>query len=99
MDTQALAQNSEINQMASKTLSKPKKLPTNPRNNISYQRTCNCGPTHINCLTAKEWIKNQLGVWRFGLRAEIFETRIFILQRSLFLLLKNVSNYFLTKGN
>lgn len=34
---------------------------------IDYQRTCtNCGPTHINCMTAKEWIKSQLGVWRFG---------------------------------
>ncbi len=32
---------------------------------ISYQRTCQCPPTHINCLTAKDWIKNQLGVWQF----------------------------------
>ncbi|NLE06293.1 MAG: site-specific DNA-methyltransferase, partial [Crenarchaeota archaeon] len=24
-----------------------------------------CGPTHINCLTAKEWLKSQLGVWQF----------------------------------
>lgn len=34
--------------------------------NINYQRTCECKPTHINCLPAKEWIKNQLGVWRFA---------------------------------
>jgi DNA modification methylase len=32
---------------------------------IGYNRTCDCGPTHINCLTAKEWLKNQLGVWQF----------------------------------
>ena len=29
-------------------------------------RSCSCPPTHINCLTAKEWLKNQLGVWRFN---------------------------------
>lgn len=33
---------------------------------IAYTRTCNCGPTHINCLTPKEWIKSQLGVWEFN---------------------------------
>jgi DNA modification methylase len=33
--------------------------------NINHTRTCSCPPTHINCLTAKEWIKNQLGVWQF----------------------------------
>ncbi|MBI4801863.1 MAG: site-specific DNA-methyltransferase [Elusimicrobia bacterium] len=39
---------------------------TSKKLDINYQRTCsNCGPTHINCLTAKEWIKNQLGVWQF----------------------------------
>jgi DNA modification methylase len=32
---------------------------------ISNSRVCNCGPTHINCLTAKEWLKRQLGVWQF----------------------------------
>ena len=35
------------------------------RLNIGFQRTCNCGPTHINCMTAKEWLKSQLGVWQF----------------------------------
>lgn len=33
---------------------------------IGHNRTCNCGPTHINCLPAKEWLKAQLGVWRFN---------------------------------
>jgi DNA modification methylase len=32
---------------------------------ISYKRTCDCAPSHINCLTAKEWLKCQLGVWQF----------------------------------
>lgn len=32
---------------------------------INYTRTCNCGHTHINCMTAKEWLKSQLGVWQF----------------------------------
>src|SRR5437868_15314500 len=35
---------------------KSKKLP------IATKRLCACEPTHINCLTAKEWIKCQLGV-------------------------------------
>lgn len=33
--------------------------------NIGYKRTCNCGPTHINCMSPKEWLKSQLGVWQF----------------------------------
>lgn len=32
---------------------------------ISHVRTCNCPKTHINCLTPKEWLKCQLGVWQF----------------------------------
>ena len=32
---------------------------------ISMERTCECKPSHINCLTAKEWLKCQLGVWQF----------------------------------
>jgi len=32
---------------------------------IGYERTCSCKPNHINCLTAKEWLKCQLGVWQF----------------------------------
>jgi DNA modification methylase len=32
---------------------------------IGQHRTCACPPNHINCLTPKEWIKAQLGVWRF----------------------------------
>ena len=31
---------------------------------ICHEKTCECSPKHMNCLTAKEWIKNQLGVWQ-----------------------------------
>lgn len=30
-----------------------------------FYRTCDCGPTHINCMTAKEWMISQIGVWQF----------------------------------
>ncbi len=33
---------------------------------IGYKKTCNCPGNHLNCLTAKEWIKNQIGVWQFN---------------------------------
>lgn len=33
---------------------------------ISSERSCDCKPNHINCLTAKEWIRRQLGVWQFA---------------------------------
>lgn len=33
--------------------------------NIGYERTCNCPPNHINCLTAKEWIQCQVAIWEF----------------------------------
>lgn len=32
---------------------------------IPYSRTCKCPANHLNCLTAKEWLKSQLGVWEF----------------------------------
>ncbi|NLA84933.1 MAG: hypothetical protein GX854_10555, partial [Clostridiales bacterium] len=30
---------------------------------IGYERTCQCPPKHINCMTAKEWLKAQIGIW------------------------------------
>ena len=33
---------------------------------IGGGRSCDCKPANLNCLTAKEWIKNQLGVWQFN---------------------------------
>ncbi len=32
---------------------------------IPHHRTCQCGPTNINCLVPKEWLKSQIGVWQF----------------------------------
>jgi DNA modification methylase len=37
---------------------------------IGFTRTCNCKKTNINCMTAKEWLKSQLGVWQF-----VYESR------------------------
>ena len=36
---------------------------------IGYERTCSCEATHINCLSPKEWLKRQLGVWQFNYEA------------------------------
>ena len=33
---------------------------------VPSERTCSCKPSHLNCMTAKEWIKSQLGVWQFN---------------------------------
>ncbi len=38
-------------------------MQTSNRLGIGYERTCDCQPNHLNCLTAKEWIKSQIGVW------------------------------------
>ncbi len=40
---------------------------TQYRNKLSIcsVRSCNCPRTHINCMTPKEWLKSQLGVWQF----------------------------------
>ncbi len=32
---------------------------------IGSKRTCNCPQNHLNCLSAKEWLKSQIGVWQF----------------------------------
>lgn len=37
---------------------------------IGDSRLCQCEPSHINCMTAKDWLKAQLGVWEF-----FYETR------------------------
>lgn len=33
--------------------------------NLNFLRDCECKGNSINCLTAKEWLRNQLGVWEF----------------------------------
>lgn len=32
---------------------------------IGFERTCDCPKNHINCLTAKEWMKSQVAIWEF----------------------------------
>lgn len=32
---------------------------------IGFKKTCDCKPNHLNCMTPKEWLKSQLGVWQF----------------------------------
>lgn len=32
---------------------------------INFQKTCNCPPSHINCMTAKQWIQSQVAIWEF----------------------------------
>ena len=32
---------------------------------IGSKRVCSCAPNNLNCLTAKEWLKSQIGVWQF----------------------------------
>ncbi len=32
---------------------------------INHTRTCTCRENNLNCLTAKEWVKSQVGVWEF----------------------------------
>lgn len=34
--------------------------------NIGYVKTCDCKKNHLNCMSAKDWIKHQLGVWQFN---------------------------------
>lgn len=33
--------------------------------NVGHKKTCNCPDSHINCLNAKEWVKNQVAIWEF----------------------------------
>lgn len=42
-----------------KTKSYEKKL------DADFRKTCSCPDNHINCLTAKEWVRNQVAVWEF----------------------------------
>jgi len=32
---------------------------------ICFHKTCNCSKNHLNCMSPKEWLKSQLGVWQF----------------------------------
>jgi len=32
---------------------------------IDYKKTCSCPDNHTNCLTAKDWVRNQVAIWEF----------------------------------
>lgn len=34
--------------------------------NIDFTRTCQHKPSNLNCMSAKEWLRSQLGVWQFN---------------------------------
>lgn len=34
--------------------------------NLSVDRTCQCKSNHLNCLSAKDWVKSMVGVWEFA---------------------------------
>lgn len=60
--------------MLQRVLSETKELPTavyeknnliGRKLNINNEKTCDCDANHLNCMTAKEWLKSQLGVWEF----------------------------------
>lgn len=33
---------------------------------IGYVKSCDCDSRHINCMSAKDWLKSQIGVWQFN---------------------------------
>ena len=43
--------------------------PLHEKLQIPTTKTCECPSNHINCLTPKEWMKSQLGVWQFNYEA------------------------------
>jgi len=34
--------------------------------NIGTKKICNCPDNYLNCMTPKEWMKSQLGIWQFS---------------------------------
>jgi hypothetical protein len=32
---------------------------------VMFKRTCQCKTNNLNCMTPKEWLKSQIGVWQF----------------------------------
>lgn len=33
---------------------------------LNSVKTCDCKPNHLNCMSAKDWLKSQIGVWQFN---------------------------------
>jgi len=40
-------------------------ISTHKKLDINFEKTCSCPDSHINCLTAKEWVQHQVAVWEF----------------------------------
>ena len=40
-----------------------KKIKESKKLDINFKKICSCPESHINCLTAKEWVKDQVAVW------------------------------------
>ena len=36
---------------------------------IGTERICSCAENHLSCISAKEWMKSQIGVWQFNYEA------------------------------
>ncbi len=47
------------NAVAKDSIIVSKKIP------IGYKKICDCPQTHINCMTAKEWMRSQVAIWEF----------------------------------
>jgi len=50
-------------QKQAKTDEEPKTSAGMKKLKINHKRVCNCPSSHINCLSAKEWIKGQVAIW------------------------------------
>lgn len=60
-----LHDNNQVVELTPGLIINEKSLYYRSRIDIGHERSCDCKPSHINCLTAKEWLKCQLGVWQF----------------------------------
>lgn len=43
-----------------------KEVVKNKKLNIPFKKTCQCFSNHINCITAKQWMRNQVAIWEFS---------------------------------
>lgn len=70
----------------------------NKKLRIGFHKICDCANNHLNCITAKEWMKSQIGVWEFyyekrDIRNKELHPAVFPLT-----LAKKVINLFTHKG-
>lgn len=43
-----------------------KTIVNNKKIDINFMKTCDCKDNHINCLSAKDWVRNQVAVWELN---------------------------------